>query len=230
MEQIGENIWAREGSMRIMGTNLRLRTTVIKLQSGQLWVYSPTELTNDFRQDLSELGDVAFIIGPANGHNLWLDQWQHAYPNAKLYVSAGIPKKVRLRQYTLLDNSPYSPWPDDLQRQFIAGAPFFSETVFLHRPSRSLLVCDLVQNHCDEQSTSFARFIQRFILQPIGFKDICLAPPLRRGFAIKDKTQLISALKTIQSWDFDRIIVTHGDIIEDNAGETFDQLCALIRT
>ena len=42
---------------------------------------------------------------------------------------------------------------------------------------------------------------------------------------IKDRPAFVAAINTIKAWDFDRIIVTHGDIIEDDAKRTLVRLC-----
>lgn len=42
---------------------------------------------------------------------------------------------------------------------------------------------------------------------------------------IKDKQIFSSVIRKILDWNFDRIIVTHGDIIEKNAQQVFTDLC-----
>lgn len=63
------------------------------------------------------------------------------------------------------------------------------------------------------------------ILAPIGFKDICLAPPLRFKFMVKDRPAFVAFVNAVKSEDFERIIVTHGDIIEEDARATLARLC-----
>ena len=64
----------------------------------------------------------------------------------------------------------------------------------------------------------------KYIVEPMGFKGMCVAPPLKMGFTIKDKQKFSLFIKKIQSQDFARIIVTHGDIIESNAKQIFASL------
>ena len=91
--------------MYFLGTRLRLRLRmcVVQLSDSGLWVHSPTSLTPELHQQLDRLGTVRFIVGASNGHNRWLCQWQQAFPDAALYVSGGIPKKLKLTDYNLLD-------------------------------------------------------------------------------------------------------------------------------
>ena len=107
----------------------------------------------------------------------------------------------------------------------MSGVPFFNESVFLHQKSKSLIVTDFIQNHSDERPSGLAGVVSKYIFEPIGFKGMCVAPPLKMGFMIKDKPKFIQSIKRIQNWDFDRIIVTHGDIIKSNAKQVFASLC-----
>ena len=62
------------------------------------------------------------------------------------------------------------------------------------------------------------------VLRPVGFKDLCTAPPLRFGFVRKDKAAFAAFVETIRSWHFDRIVTTHGAILEEDAEATFRTL------
>lgn len=226
LKKLAENLWIHEDTMSLVAnTQLRLRMCIVKLLNGELWVHSPTILSPELRAEVDTLGMVNFIIGPSNGHNLWLQDWHEAYPNASLHVSAGIPKKVALKSYQILDESHENIWHADLVHLYLAGAPFFNESVFLHQTTKSLLVTDLLQNHSDPKPPGLPGFITRFVFEPLGFKGICVAPPLKLGFVIKDKKGFASAIRKISDWEFERIIVTHGDIIEKNAKQVFSQLC-----
>ena len=180
LKKLGENLWIHENTMPlIVGTRLRLRMTIVKLADGALWIHSPTALSPELKTAVEQLGPVTYIIGPSNGHNLWLQEWQEAYPKATLYVSAGIPKKLALKNYQILDEFHDNIWHEDLQHAYLQGASFFNESVFLHLASRSLLVTDLIQNHSDQRPAGIPGFITRFVFEPLGFKGFCIAPPLK---------------------------------------------------
>jgi len=226
MKNIAEDIWVHEDQMKMAGAPLRLRMTVVRLSDGRLWVHSPTALSPALEQEVNNLGEVAFIVGASNGHNKWLQQWQQAFPEAGLYVSGGIPDKLHLTKYQLLDEHFDNLWHDDLEREYMPGVSFFQESVFLHKKSKSLIVTDFIQNYSDETPPGLAGVITKCIFRPLGFKGMCVAPPLKMGFTIKDKQSFADFVSRVKNWPFERIIVTHGDIIEDNAGEVFAGLCS----
>ncbi len=227
MRQISENVWVQESSMELVGLQLSLRMTVIKLGSGNLWVHSPTAISNKLKQEVDSLGKVEFIVAASNGHNSWVTQWQDNYPEAKVYISGGIPKKIEIQNYKLLDENSTNIWQDDLEQQYMPSVAMFNESVFFHKKSKSLIVTDFIQNHPDEglKSISFLGKITKPILKILGFKGKCTAPPLKIGFKIKDKSEFGKSVINIQNWDFDKIIVTHGEIIDQDAKQIFTKLC-----
>ena len=225
MQQLHDGLWVHEDSMRLGGVALPVRMTVVRLASGGLWVHSPTELSTPLKNAVDDLGAVTAILAPSNGHNLWFEAWQNAYPEAATFVARGIPKKLpNLTGYEFIDEHA-ADWATDLDCQVMKGVPFFDECVFLHRPSRSLIVSDLVQNHRGREQQGFAKVISKLIMEPIGFKDICTAPPLRFKFVVKDRPAFHGFLGDVQAWDFNRIIVAHGNIIDDDAKATLARLC-----
>lgn len=225
MRQIGTNIWVHEDSMKMMGTQLGLRMTVIRLADGSVWVHSPTAIDPELQQQVDEIGPVKHLIAANNHHCKWLQDWNEAYPDAELYVSAGIPHKVPLSNYHILQPGMENAWAEDIDRKTMPSVPMFHETVFFHKPSQSLIVTDLIQNYPDTSHlTGLVGVMSKYVFEPIGFKGCCVAPPLKMGFIIKDKPAFERFIQQIQNWDFQRIVVTHGDIIEEDAKPVFSQL------
>ncbi len=108
------------------------------------------------------------------------------------------------------------------------GVQFFGECVFLHRASRSLIVTDSVQNHTGPTHRGFGAILNKLMLQPLGFKNICVAPPLRLKMVVKNPDAMRAFVKRVQSWDFDRVIVTHGDVIDVDAKAVLERICQKI--
>lgn len=223
MKKIGTDLWIHDDEMSLMGTQLRLRMTIVRLSEGDLWIHSPTPLSATLVQEIEQLGNVVYIVGASNGHNSWLCQWHEQYPDAQLHVSAGIPAKVELKSYTVLDGGDL--WQPDLLQAAMPGVPFFNESVFLHTSTKSLIVTDLIQHYDHVMPKGLRARIAKSLFGLLGFKDKCVAPPLKMGFVRKDKAGFVKFIETVKSWDFDKIIVTHGDIIDEDAKDTFNQLC-----
>ena len=219
MKYIDEGIWIVEGGMSFAGTTVDLRSTVCRLDDGSVWVHSPIPLTDAIRQSLAEVGPVGHIVTGSNGHNLFLLEWHRAYPQAAVHVTRGIPKKLKdLRDFRILDGTEF---PHDFESAQMGDVPFFDEHVFYHSSSKSLIVTDFIQNHPRELRTSW---IQRLFFAPAGFRDICIAPPLKFKFMIKDHDAFAAFCRKLRSFDVSRIIVTHGPVIETEANGIIERL------
>ena len=226
MRRIGDQIWVHEHS--VFGIDDGLRMTILQLDEG-LWVHAPTPLTAAVREAIDALGPVRHLIAPNNHHHKSLQAWHDAYPTAQLHVSPAIPRKqpwLAHTQYELLAATPVSAWESALQSQVIAGTPFFSETVFLHAASRSLIVTDLVQNQSASERQTLGLRATRALFAALGFRGVCTAPPLALPWVRKDAAAFRASLERILTWRFERIVVCHGAIVERDGHEIFRRLCA----
>jgi hypothetical protein len=104
-------------------------------------------------------------------------------------------------------------WREQLDTALLEGT-MLNEMVFLHRPSRSLIVADLIENFETSPHWPTRAYLK---LGGIHGKP-GLSRPLRMIF--RDKKRARRALDRILSWDFDRIVLAHGDILESGGNET----------
>ena len=225
MERLHDALWIQDDDGMVAGLRLRRRATVVQLASGGLWVHSPTPLTPRFQSELVAIDEVAFLVAPNNGHCSWIGDWANAYPRAEIHVAAGVPaKQSRLRVDRIMSLTVEPRWASDFDQSTMIGAPLFDESVFLHKASRSLIVSDLIQNHNRSDQRGVGKLIARFASEPQGYKGLCLAHQLKRAGTIEDREAFTKFLDKIDGWHFDRIIVAHGDVVEDRAREVLTDL------
>jgi hypothetical protein len=225
MRRIHEELWVHE--QRVLGIDDGLRMTITTLDDGGLWVHSPTPLTAAVREAVDQLGPVRHVIAPNNHHHKSLRDWHEAYPTAQLHVSEGIPRKEPwLREYQLLTATSGDAWHGAVRSQPISGTPFFSETAFFHPQSASLIVSDFVQNHSASQTQTLGLRVTRALFSMLGFRGVCTAPPLALPWVRKDPALFRASIESILAWDFDRIVICHGAIVETRGREILRQLCA----
>ena len=95
--------------------------------------------------------------------------------------------------------------------------------VFFHAASRTLLLTDLAFNfrHCEQ-------LWMRLFMRINGAYGRFGPSRLMRSM-IKDKGALRGSLDRILAWNFDRVIVTHGELLESGGREAlraaFDGIC-----
>ena len=104
-------------------------------------------------------------------------------------------------------------WSTDLDQVLIRGSRFIQEVAFLHRPSRTLILVDLIENYGDNSTKAnwvlqfWWKYVFRMWNRPKP------APEYQLGW--NDKAAAKESLERILAWDFDRIIISHGDLIEN---------------
>lgn len=201
------------------------RMTVIKLASGGLFLHSPTRLDEETKQALDEIGEVRAVVAPSRAHHLFVADYTKTWPGAKLYGPPGLVGEIPdfrtrigarrdLKLDAVLGDEPESVWAGSIDQHLFKGAPALNEVVFLHRPSRSVIFTDLVFN------------------VPADFKDARIFYTLvgARGrfgphrlirIAIRDRKAARASVARILEWDFDRVIVTHGDVLESGGKAKF---------
>ena len=226
IRKISTRMWVHDSSMSMLGTRVPLRMIIVKLADDGLWLGNPTPHNQQIQNRIASMGEVRCIVGCSNGHNLFLEAWQQAFPDAGIYVSSGIPKKrPGLENYTLLRDLGEAPWQEDLEMFAMDGAPLWDEHMFYHGKSKTLLVTDFFQNYTGYEQKGFGKVMSKLLFEPLGFKGKCLAPPLKTRFGAKDRQALRASLDRLWALDIERVIPAHGAIFEQGAKDDVRRLC-----
>ncbi|NPU12709.1 SDR family oxidoreductase [Bradyrhizobium sp. 83002] len=155
LRPVADNLWIIDaGRISAAGLPLPVRMTVIRLSSGDLLLHSPTRFSHALREELEQLGPIKYLLAPNVAHWMFLPDWQAALPNARLYAAPGLADRRQIRRSRLridreLTDVTPDEWSQDLQLVLIS-APMFTEVELFHRPSRTLILTDLVQNLAPE--------------------------------------------------------------------------------
>ena len=189
--------------------------TVARLPKDLLWVHSPVKLTPEVRAQLDRLGTVRHLIAPCHMHDLYLRQYREAFPGAQFHGAPGMDEKLpHLGFDEVLCPTPPNSWHRIFRQTLVAGIPRQNEFVFLHQPSRSLIVADLVFNIPLRK-----RWLDRFFWWINGDIQGRLAPSRLYRASIEDVAAFRTSLRHILTWEFERIIVGHGQIVDSGGRE-----------
>lgn len=208
MQELAHNLWAQHAAQSFFGLHLGTRMTVVRLGDGSLLIHSPIALTPSLKAEVGALGPVRHIVAPNQAHHLYAGEWRDAYPDALLHAAVGLSRRRKdLAIDRELSGDAHADWKSDLETTFLDGT-LLNETVFFHRPSRSLIVADVIENF--ETSPHWPT---RTYLKLGGIHG---KPGLSRGLRpiFRDKKRARRSIDEILSWDFDRIVLAHGDMIE----------------
>ena len=215
LRQLDDHLWVAERRQRFWGLEVGSRMTVVRLDDGSLLLHSPLPLDAELRRQLDELGPVRYAVAPNRFHHLHAGGVGRHYPGARLWLGPGVEtKRPDLVYEAVLGDVAPSPWRGQLEQLFFRGRPFENEVVFLHRPSRTLVLCDLAFNF-----SSRAPALTRAFTKVIGGYGR-LEPSRLDPLLITDRPAARECMEQILAWDFDRVIVAHGDVLERGGRET----------
>jgi len=214
-DPIADGIWSHRAQYRFGALEIPHAVTVVRTHDGGLTIHSPAKIDDATRDALKSLGSVSAIVWPSWWHDLYLRAWADAYPEARLFVAPDLRSKVTgMSNARILSES--SDIDADVDIIAVDGLNvWLDEFVFLHRPSKTLVVADLVVNVGPDLPFPTSAF---FAL--MGARSVPFIPWFYRTVA-RDKRRLRSKLNRISELGFERLIVGHGDNILSNAHGLF---------
>jgi hypothetical protein len=207
LKPFAPDVWEYNAPLRVIGIEMGHRMTVVRLADGSLWVHSPVVWSRELDGEMRMLGDVRHFTAPSRMHDGFWPEWFEHFKGAEFSAAPGLVKEHPELPFTmkLADDRPGVPG-GELQARLMRGMPVVNEFVFLHLASRTLIVADLVFN-LDPPD-----FMSRILLRLNGALG---RPTPSRMFkmAIRDRAAFRESLDTVLAWDFDRVIVGHGENI-----------------
>jgi hypothetical protein len=177
-------------------TDFARRMTVVRFGTGELAIHSAIRLKEEDYLALEKLGKVKWILIP----NVFHGSEAHYYTERYLDATT-------------------DPYPESVKKELdfekLRGLRFH-ETVYFHRMSKTLIVTDLVFNMPTPKGKLKAFFYK---MGGIGY-----GLAASRGFRVlgtRSKKELRKSIEKILEWDFERIIMSHGEICVSGGREIF---------
>jgi hypothetical protein len=138
-----------------------------------------------------------------------MEQYAAAYPGISLYASPGLAgKRKDLAFRSVLEDRAAEEWAADLEQMAFHGFRAVTEIVFFQPSTRTLIVTDLLFNMPDSRP-----FATRMAARLLGYYRKPGVTGLLR-WSIADREALRESLARVLAWDFDRVILGHGDMFD----------------
>jgi hypothetical protein len=209
LKQIASDLYCLDGDW--FNSLFRRRMTIIRLPSGDLVIHNAIRLKEEDYSKIEKLGRVRWIVAPNAFHGSEAHYYKQRYPHADLFVSG--PLKKTISKHTEVNGILPNCWPLDLRTHLecmeFSGTRLLNETVFFHRVSRTLILTDLVFNVQQEVRGGEKAFLKwNRIYQRFGPSRIF------RYIFVSDRTEAARSLEQLLAWDFERVIMNHGQILE----------------
>ncbi|HUG10747.1 MAG TPA: DUF4336 domain-containing protein [Opitutaceae bacterium] len=205
LKAFAPGVWEYNAPLRVLGIELGHRMTVVRLADGTLWIHSPVMWSRELDGEIRMLGEVRHFVAPNRMHDGFWPEWFDHFKGAQFSAAPGVVKEHPELPFSmkLADDRTGVPG-GELQARLMRGMPLVNEVVFHHVPSRTLIVADLMFNLDPPDLRS------RLLLRLNGALG---RPTPSRMFrmAIRDRAAFRESLEGVLLWDFDRVIVGHGE-------------------
>ena len=209
LRQLAPDLWVIERPLRFAGLEVGTRMSVIALEDGSLFLHSPIRPDPELREELDALGPVRFAVAPNRFHHLYVADCVSAYPELRCFCAPGLERKRSdIAWDGILGDEAPEAWAGQLDQVRFRGFPLANEVLFFHRSSRTLLAADLVYNVGTEASA-----LTRLFFRLLGGYGRVGATRLER-LLIRDRSAARASLERILEWDFERVILAHGEVLE----------------
>lgn len=204
LRQVAPGVHVAEARQRFYGLEIGARMTVLELEAGLL-VHSPVALDPSA---LEPLGEPRWVLAPNLLHHLYVGPWLDA--GLEGWAARGLPdKRPDLRFHGVVEAG-VQPFGREVELIALSCFPATNEVVVLHRPSRTLIVTDLLLN-ISPRAPGFTRLAMRCLGGYPGCRTTVVE---RLGM---DRPLARREIARIAALDFDRLIMAHGEIVEHGA-------------
>lgn len=201
LQRISDGIHVSNAEQRFFGLEVSARMTVLSLAGGLL-IHSPVDIPPEV---VEELGTPRWVLAPNLFHHLYVGPWIDA--GLEAWAAPGLPDKRRDLSFDGIVEDHNHPFGDEVDILPLQCFPFSNEVLVLHKPSRTLIATDLVFN-----IPTTAPWLTRAVFRCMGGYPGCRTSIVER-VGMKRRVARVE-IATVAQWDFDRLIMAHGQIIE----------------
>lgn len=214
LEQLGGELWIADGgNVSFFGFAYPTRMAVVRLDNGDLWVWSPIAIDAELESEVRALGPVRHLVSPNKLHHLFLPAWRERFPDARLWGTASTIARFPKLGFsgTLTDNAPPD-WAGQIDQFHFANSPALDEVEFLHRASRTVIIADLSQPFSEAFLKAHWPAWLRWIARRARLTADWGYPPPELRFTFRRKAQARAKIERLIAARPERVVVAHGEI------------------
>jgi hypothetical protein len=217
IEELADGIWTVAMALKLTGIEFGTRMTIVRVGDDGLVLISPCSIDDSLASGINALGTVRAVIAPNAFHHRYFADAIERYPGASRFFAEGVAKKV---ESTPTDTATLGAdadpiWSAELEQCKVEGAPRLNEVVFYHAASRTLVLTDLCFNFNPAPGG-----LEGIPLRLFGVHGRLAVSRLMR-LLLKDRQKVRRVVQRILEWEFERIVVTHGAIVEEDGHALF---------
>ena len=214
LKPVAADVWIVDGPeirMRYFGVRLPFptRMTLVRLPGGGLWLHSPIEPDDALVERIAALGPVEYLVAPNTLHYWSIPAWHARFPQAQIHAAPGLVEQAKreLPPTRTLSADADVAWGGVIDQVLVTGS-LLTEVDFFHRPSRTLILTDLIENF---EPARVRSPVLRFVMRVFGAADPDGKAPYDMQWSFRRNRDLLrrAALQMID-WAPERVILAHG--------------------
>ncbi|MDB5038432.1 MAG: hypothetical protein JWQ35_1960 [Bacteriovoracaceae bacterium] len=218
LQSVGPNIWIKSHKFKSYGIPMLSRMIICRLPNNQLWIWSPIQIDQQLKTEIDSLGDVAYVVAPNRYHHLFLSSVREFFPNALFYCAPGLEiKRKDVRFDGTLNSEVLHPWSSSFDQINLKGSHSYNEVIFFHKESKTLIVTDLIFNMKKVKPIFGKLFF--FFYGVLGRP----ASSILIKYILRNRSHTRDVVNIILQWKFEQVIMAHGEMINENAKDSFKQ-------
>lgn len=222
MTKLADGILTVEGSIVMPLGKFPRRMTVLAVAAGGSAIWSPVPLRDAEMARIEALGPVRFLIVPNQGHRLDLKPWHQRYPEAQIIAPPGARQAVA--EAAPVDATDDIIGDPAIGFQLVAGTKLDEFALTIRRSDGTTLILNDILSNVRHPRGLGAQIMARLL--GFGVKRPRTSRPVRRMF-LSDPTKLAAQF---HAWaalpDLRRIIVSHGEVIDQAPAEALKRAAA----
>jgi hypothetical protein len=208
-QEVTDGVWHDTYDHALGGVQFRTRSTLVRLEDGGLWMHSPIPLDDARARQIVSFGEVRHIVAPNGWHDSFSGAAKDRYPDATLWASPALRQSKHELPVDAWLGESEPPWSNELRPLLIEGAPKADDFVFLHVPTGTLIVTDLLFHIRYPVNT-----LTKIVLWITGTNGGKLAQSRLWRSVTKDRAAAGRSVQKMLDWDFERLVLAHGDFVE----------------
>lgn len=215
LEAFGPSLYVADGPVvSFFGFPYPTRMAVARLSDGNVWVWSPVALTEELASAVEAIGRVRYIVSPNKIHHLFLSDWVDRWPDARLYAPPGlVRKKPDLHFHAELSDEPAAEWATEIDQVIFHGSFAMEEVTFFHRPSKTAIICDLIQRFPKSMMSGWKGMLMR--LDSLVGEHGSTPREWRASFLRRGPAR--AARDKVLGWNAERLLIAHGECTQTEA-------------
>lgn len=217
--EIDDGILSVAGEIRMPLGNFPRRMTVVRLSGGRTAIYSAIALDEPEMKRIEQLGEPSFLIVPGDHHRLDARIWKTRYPAITVIAPPGAKEAVE--EAVKVDATHDTLGDPQVKLVIVPGTGGHEAALEIRRASGLTLVLNDILANVAHPHGLGAHIMAR--LFGFGVHHPQVPRPVRHGMESK-----VALAAQFDLWaadpDLRRIIVSHGDVIEDDPAKVLRTL------